>query len=261
MSLTPLHLGAEIMVLPISYYRNLEGDARRALEEAQSQSFNALIKAWDAENDRALKALAQINKREAKEASEMAAIAASVELSLRGILLQAEGDPDGVSISIPTGVRIASPLGGTSNGEIAALISQIKLEDSDDMPGEQKSALWAVQNGFLPHPLDLSQLLQKQGVDLDWAKGLSDLGIRMDIADQNRAAHAGVQFHASHQKANALQMEVALLGALGDRALLLLNNPSALKKSGEPFPGLDALRRPGTQTKVEVLDRILDELI
>src|SRR5688500_15901051 len=75
--------------------------------EAQSKSIATLLQGWDEEIKAHAEALKQIQRKRAEQAAYDAANAASIEVYLRGLVTQAAGTKDDISVSIP-GISFAS---------------------------------------------------------------------------------------------------------------------------------------------------------
>lgn len=310
----------------------------REIQEAEAKAMERLLQAWDREIEarwemleaaqrtkvqdaveRAARADSESGRRlrdataEARrdaEAANDAAIAQAVEAHLRGLVAKAAAGDD-VGPSIPSGVRCAGPLGGTSPAEIAALAAEARVADEPayakaaalaaearvadepayakavarpprvaDEPayakavgderrlegGEaaQRSALWALGRGLLPHPGDLSALLHKTGRDPTWRAGLEDIarGLHALVPDGLSGGDLGpIQLRAerARERLTLLQAERDLLADYGARRLLtLVARPSDLTAD---LPRVYEPRGPkGSHLGQSAMDALLDGL-
>jgi hypothetical protein len=204
--------------------------------EAQSESMRRLFEAWDKEIEAHAKALIEENQRKAEQAAHEAAIASSLEVYLRGLLYQAQTGDD-VSLSIPTGIRVASSIAGGPSIDSLAALAEAVSEADDTIDPSQRSAAWALGHGYMPHPSDLSAILGRLAIDGDWADRFAELGAKIDQADQSAKGLVQLQVNAGQTKLSALDEQVRLLDAYGSNRLFrLVADPRSLQALGRTPP-------------------------
>lgn len=256
----------------------------REIQEAESKAMERLLEAWDREIERDAKALeraAELHTQKAlaeaalerqetsrqtleaiaqsnvgqKQGSD-AAMAAAVESHLRGLVAQAASGDD-VSIAIPTGVRIAGALGGTSVAEIASLVAEARTIDEPVRDAAQHSALGALGAGFMPHPEDLASILSRSGRDPSWQEGLSIVAERLDkSAPVDLSAPPALRVRAAVEQVGALDAHRKLLSSYGGgRLLTLVARPGDLKSDlPRTCPPMEAGPKMGHAALGKVLD-------
>ncbi len=114
----------------------------------------------------------------------------------------------------------------------------------------------------MPHPSDLSKILQDVGTDSSWQNRFSELGNRLDQLDKQVLPHPQLQAVAGRQKLDCLSSHLQLLGAYGpNRTLSLVLNPQSLAKS--PSQAAPQLASLGPKPKMgEVaFNRMLNNLL
>jgi len=201
----------------------------REIDEAQQRSMRELFDAWDREIEAQSKALIDLQKRQAEQAAQDAALAQAVSVYINGLFSQAQGGRD-VSDAVPADVRVeSSSLGGTSVSELSALISAANTVDDAVVDKAQRSAAWALSHSFVPHPSDLASILNKVGVDEPWAQAFQELGTKIDQLSESHFKNPQLQIHIGAQKLHAVGETVRMLEQYTpDRTLRLVGNPQSL---------------------------------
>lgn len=227
----------------------------RELYEAQQKSMEALLEAWDRQLERHAAMLRANQQRQHQERIQATLRAAALESHLDGVLAQAMGGAD-VSVTLPVGVRVAGALVAAPNvAELNTLLSDI---DQAEMSADQaqRSAAAALAAGHLPHPDDLSDIMDRHDLDRPWSEALRELGTELDAADQaGRVPQLAV--HHGHAKVRAMKDEVALLNAYSPaRTQALVFEPGALT----PLETRPPQRRAPSGPRMEprAFDRMLD---
>jgi hypothetical protein len=237
--------------------RELEAHARALEAASREHAQEALARAaLERREDRAAarREIAE-DRLEQRRASD-AALAAAVETCLRGLVAQAASGDD-VGLAIPSGVRVAGALGGTSPAEIAALAAEARSADEDVQHPAQRSALWALGAGLMPHPADLAELLERAGRDPSWQEGWTTLAKQLDRAP-DPSGPPKLRATAAGERLDVLAAEKKLLASYGGaRVLTLVARPgdltADLPKRCPPVGG-------GPKMGQAALDRVLDGL-
>lgn len=230
----------------------LSAELEQMLLEAQAESMRRLFDAWDKEIEASYKALLEENQKKNEQAARDAALAASVEVYLQGLLSQAQTGDD-VTTSIPTGIRVASALtAGPSSAELSALADAVSEADDLVIDPAQKSAAWAVGHGFMPHASDLAAILDQLGMDPEWSERFTQVGEKLDRADRMFGPHPRLKAASGEQKLSALAELKSLLDGYGaDRLLRLVADPRSLDPSRTtPSPS-----GPRTKTPASAIDQ------
>jgi hypothetical protein len=219
------------------------------IEDAQWRNVEELNKAWAKEIARDQKILDEINKRKLREAAEQAAIAQAIEHDLANRRAAVD------ALRIPEGVRVASPLiHAPSIAALNALIGEIDTANHQ-ADGAQRSAIWAIRHGALPHPGDLARILDAVGADKEWAAQLHSHAAVLE--DRTRFRTPQVALHVATTKLDACGQTVRLLDRYGaDRTLRLIANPMSLRD----LPSLPQNMRRNSGMSEAELDRVLDAL-
>ncbi len=255
----------------------------RMLHEAETKAMERLLESWDRQIAARAKELERINQQKTQEALAAAALnrleqrsgrrrellehhhssgrrrdaakAGSLELTLLGLAGRAAAGED-VSASIPTGVRVAADFGGTTPAAISALVAEVRSADEPVRDDRQRSALWALGAGLMPHPGDLAHLLERSGRDPAWRAELAVLCERLDNAHPARGPlPVSARMAVASERLGALRAESQLLTAYGpERLLTLVVRPHALETNlSSPPPG-------GPRMGRAALDAVLDGL-
>lgn len=248
----------------------------REIQEAEAKAMARLLEAWDREIEAQAQAARVANARHAVKTAaknrtqqrwataeakadhfeqredRAALIGASIEGQLHGLVARALTGQD-VSSAIPSGsVRVASTVGTTSNAEIAALVAQARSADDP----VRNSAAWAVGHGFMPHPEDLAELLDRGVRDPSWAEGFRGLGPALDAT---REGPTSLRVQRAHAHLDLLTQHRRGLVALGPKALLgLIVTPERPLTTAQPrFP---TPAEGGARMGQAALDAVLDKL-
>lgn len=230
----------------------LSAELEHAMLEAQAASMRRLFDAWDKEIEASYQALLKENQKKNEQAARDGALAASIEVYLQGLLSQAQTGDD-VTTSIPTGIRVASSLtSGPSSSALAALADAVSEADDLVIDPAQRSAAWAVGNGFMPHPSDLASILDRLGLDAEWSGRFAEVGDKLDRADRTFGPHPQLKAESGQQKLSALGELKGLLEGYGpDRLFRLVSDPKSLGPSGTtPSPS-----GPRTKTPAAAIDQ------
>lgn len=258
----------------------------RMIHEAEAESMKAILDGWDKEIARTQLALEEAAKKAAVDAVEKAAhdraelskelqarigqdrldrsasndqaSAASIESLLRGLVANAEAGAD-VTISIPSGIRVASTMGGTSASELSALATEVFHADEEPTARSdgQRSALWAVTHGFMPHPVDVATVMTAVGRDPSYSGRLNELGRVLDAIPQGRVGPLKFRALAATQRLERLSELRQLLSSYGPRRLLtLLARPFDLHEDAPDAPAFGAQPQMGHEGLGQVLDAL-----
>lgn len=239
---------------------NEGGDWHKVIEDAQRQSMERLLRAWDEEIEAAKLAHLEIVRRQAREDAEAACLAQAVAASLEGLLEQAEGGADEAAATIPEGVRVASTVvGGPSIAALSALISEVHEADRS-VHAAQRSAAWALGHQYIPHPGDLAEILGQLGVDAPWAARFRENGNKLDALGAEAFRNPQLQAFTGAQRLDLLRDTVRLLDAYSpDRTLRLVARPGSLLELPGRV-GAPPAAAAGDRTPSKRLNRILDSL-
>jgi hypothetical protein len=207
--------------------------------EAQSKSIAALLQGWDEEIKAHAEALKQIAKKRAEQAVTDATNAASLEVYLRGLVSQALGSKDDISVSIP-GISFASDIvGGPSIDSLHSLVDAIR--EANDVDPSQKGAALALANGFMPHPADVASMMDQLGVDARWSRCFHALADKMEQAQREFGPHPQQKAASASTMLGALKDQRNLLEAYGaDRLFRLVADPSSLAPIDKRPPSFTA---------------------
>ncbi|MFO0725442.1 MAG: hypothetical protein U1E65_16785 [Myxococcota bacterium] len=243
---------------------NARMQALNTLEDVQLEAVDSLLKAWSAELAKSWEAVIEEGKRLEEAAKEKAieqaheraqeamdlALDHQIEHYLQG--LRSIAHDKSFHISIPEGARAASSsIQGPASSIIQALIADIQFEDrdaagigDDDAKNAQASAAWALGQGLMPHPGDLSTLLQRSPADADWGTRFQDVADTLNKIDTKPAPNAHLKMITASERLDALKEYCDLLGAYsGERLVTAVANPNALTLSAPP--PVQAVNRPG----------------
>jgi hypothetical protein len=221
--------------------------------ESISQNVDSLLKAWAKQIEEASKEFEVFLKKSyfeqtEKRAEEQRAYergldeiaqAQSAALALDGLLGLSRSN-DGVTVSIPSGFRAATSAPIPGADAIVAAINSILQEGAQDDPNVpdltgQASARWALGAGLLPHPADLSQVMQGLKLDPLFADQLGQLGDKLTAIDGKRDKFHQLQASNGLERLDVLSTYSALLGAYGaDRLVGLVTQPQVLVGTGSP---------------------------
>lgn len=253
--------------------RNNAFMAEHARWQAQSAAIDTLLDAWAKEIERGTerlkeeaKEIARLKDQQAIEAGrEQARIAQETQNAnayaayLSGLAITAQ---DNDSVTVPTGFRVAS--GVVSGPPIAELIADVsaEIQDGDDTHDlrARQSIQFALGHGLMPHPSDLSEVLEARGIDADWAAKFQDLGQALDALDTNAFKNAQLKGVVGHNRIDVLSQHVKLLAAYSpDRILTITTKPDALKAT--PAPTLPSLQAPrGGKMEPAAFSKMMDGL-
>lgn len=157
---------------------NLSLELRNQIYEAQQQALNRLLDGWERELEAAALAFQEQKRKLAAQAVEQQLESAAAERYLNGLVAQAAGGAD-ITVSVPSGIRVATDLVSAAvDADFKALLNH-SLGDPD-LPNDQRSVLWALGNGMMPHPGDLATMMDRRGIDQPWADHLRELAVRLD---------------------------------------------------------------------------------
>lgn len=232
--------------------------------EAENARVRMILDIWDAEiqasferlrreadaaaiqevEDRKIES-AQRFAKETAQAAQTAALAAAVERYLQGLVLEASAN-DSSAVTVPSGLRVAGPSGSSAalghiNSLIAAADREV-LEGRADSPeaASGRSAKFALQHGFLPHPLDLAILLDGHGLSSAWSDRFRALGLLMSEAETRpQFQHPQLKVTRAATQLDHLRDHVGGLKEFQpDRLVLLISSPARLRGSQIAPPSL-----------------------
>ena len=133
------------------------------------------------------------------------------------------------------------------------------LEGALDSPLAKSDASirWALGHGFMPHPGDLAQSMNRHGLDAEFAHRFADLGQKLEQLGDKAFRNPQLQGVVGHEKVGLLKEQVALLGAYTpERLVSLATNPASLRD--RPTPVLPTAAK-GALKPTE-FNRMLDKL-
>lgn len=225
---------------------------RLQIEEAQQQALNRLLEAWDKELQAAAELFAEQKRKKQIADADQALESAAAERHLAGLVAQAVAGAD-ISISIPSGVRVATDLVSAAvDADLSALLLR-SLGDAD-LPQDQRSVAWAMGHGMIPHPGDLASIMDRRGLDGSWAAHLHELGQKLDAMGPKPLPQVQLV------KLDALHGVVGTLKAYpADRLLGLAVMPEAISATSAK-PAKEQLLSPRRVPPV-VLAKALDALL
>jgi hypothetical protein len=202
----------------------------RDIEEAQAKEMQAFFDAWAKEIQEETQREAFLVQEANQEAAKDEAIDRVVRTELERLRGIAEDGDTPVAISIPEGVRVAAPsIAAPSMASFAGLLSEIKSANATHEG--QRSALWAISHGFLPHPSDLASILDAVPADRAWSQRFHQLGETIDRALIGHPK-GWLGAEAMGRALDAMNETVRLLDRYGTRrTLLLAGNPSAIREA------------------------------
>jgi hypothetical protein len=225
-----------------------------ALYEAQQRSMQRLLEAWDQEIQAQAKAFEEAKKKQSAERALNALQEAAADAYLQGQIAQALAGYD-VTISAPEGVRFASDLVQVATDLETQHLFDRATKIDPDLPVDQRSVLWALGHGFVPHPEDLATLMDRQKVDGDWSKLLHGLASKLDtIGDRGLP-------QLQTGKLDVLQSVVGVLKAYpSDRLLILATEPKRITSPLKIAPPGNEASTSGPKMGQAALNRVLDGL-
>ena len=207
------------------------------IQDSVNKNMESLLSAWDREIEAAEKALRERTKtlnelrgQEAQEAREKAYAQATAAADagrllhfVTGALNSAESN-DQVSLSIPSGVQVASVhLGGPSIANLMDMIGDLSEElavvGEDQVSQSQQSALWALAHGYVPHASDLAQIIHAEEKGHPWAQRFADISKDLGALNHEATAPAQLKAHHAHQEIAVLREYVSNLQAFGAKNL------------------------------------------
>lgn len=233
----------------------------REILEAERRSMQALLDAWDKEIQAQAEAFRELQKKQAQQQLQELTESAALEAHLRTLVCQAKAGAD-ITVSIPPGVRVADNLAvAASDTELQVMLSKLEQAAGDTAQAAQRSAAWALGQGFVPHPGDLATLMDQQRVDAPWSAALKGLAGQLEQLDASRSAHPQLKALHGGERLTVVQAEVKLLGAYSpERTLQLVTRPSALGGSLEKAPPALDRSQAGPKMGQQALNRLLDRL-
>lgn len=232
--------------------------------QAMSDAVDATLEAWGRELEANREALVEQAKRNAQEADQAsrekhaelaqqamdAALDARVESYLSS-LLSAASDPDS-KVDIPDGFRTASGVSGPSIPDLSALLTQIESTDAGDKSVggvddvSRASAAWALGQGLMPHPADLSAVMKTNGIDPTFSARLDDIASSLNKVDQQSFKHPQLKVQAGAERLETLKGYVDTLTSYGSgRLVKLVTDPGSLMGMVEPAISAGSVRGRG----------------
>lgn len=232
---------------------NARRSALTTLQDVQLQAVDTLLKAWSAELAKSWQSVIEEGQRleqeSAKKAIEQArqhseevmdaALDAQVEHYLQG--LRALAHDKSFHVAIPEGCRAASTTIQGPSFNIDSLIADIQFEDRDarelvdDLKSAQTSAAWAFGQGLMPHPADLSLLLQSSGADAEWSARFGEVAKELGKLDSQPTPNLQLKMIAASERIDALKEYCELLNAYSpERLVTAIANPIALPPVAGP---------------------------
>jgi hypothetical protein len=200
----------------------------REIDEAQARSMELLLQGWQREIEAHEHTLVEARRRAVEQQAQDAAISSALASFLNGLVDQAKSGDD-VTASIPTGFRVASEsICAPSASAISALISEVAAADDPVAAEAQRSAAWAVSNGFVPHPGDLATIMRSTGIDDAWAQRFEHNGKQLEQLEPT-VKNPQLSVFIAATRLDIVKDTVRLLDAYTpERTLKLVGNPQSL---------------------------------
>lgn len=230
-------------------------------EDVALENMNKLLSSWSKDLEQSYKAVLEQGKKldeesrqkavDAQKAYQQEQLDAALDREVASYLgaLRVAAQDRGSQVAIPEGVRAASSLTGPSLA-IDDLLRDIRIEDRPDdrelargAKDAQTSAAWALGQGLMPHPLDLSTLLRAGQADGAWSEHFASLGARLEAVDRRPAPNVQLQMVAGAERLSTLRDFVDALGAYSsERLLTAIVAPEQLRGTSAPILPLERTR-------------------